>query len=43
MKQDPDLLAWRGAARFGASPQFAAAATTRAQYLENGAGNSGRR
>ncbi|GBF91703.1 hypothetical protein Rsub_04007 [Raphidocelis subcapitata] len=41
--QDPDLFAWRGASRFGATQQYAAAATTRQQYLENGPGNTGRR
>ncbi|KAI8471017.1 MAG: Actin/actin-like protein [Monoraphidium minutum] len=41
--QDPDLFAWQGASRFGATPQFSSAATTRAQYMENGPGNTGRR
>lgn len=41
--QDPDLFAWQGASRFGASPQFAAVAATRQQYLDGGAGGARRR
>eukprot|EP00877_Chromochloris_zofingiensis_P007352 jgi/Chrzof1/2870/Cz12g02080.t1 len=42
MPQEPALYAWQGASAFAASPDYAALATTKEQYAEQGAGNSRR-